>query len=109
MIEFFKEYVAKDKIYTMPEISEIVYDIAEKYGVEKAYVFGSYAYGNAEPESEIDFYIMPGKIKGIWELSGFIEDLEHAFHKKVGVATSIYNKSLADAIRKEMVLVYDHK
>ena len=30
-----------EKVYTIEEIKEMIYDILKKYGIEKAYIFGS--------------------------------------------------------------------
>ena len=42
------------KIYTIDEIREKVKPIAEKYGIEKVWLFGSYARGEATEESDVD-------------------------------------------------------
>ena len=40
-----------EKVYTIEEIKEMIYDILKKYGIEKAYIFGSYARGEANQQS----------------------------------------------------------
>ena len=49
-----------DGIYAVSEISRIIAPILEKYGVSRAYLFGSYARGDALPESDIDLRIDGG-------------------------------------------------
>lgn len=50
-----------DGIYAVSEISRIIAPILEKYGVSRAYLFGSYARGDALPESDIDCVLTAGR------------------------------------------------
>ena len=50
-----------DKLYTLEEIREKVKPIAAAYGVERVYLFGSYARGEATAESDLDFRIDAGR------------------------------------------------
>lgn len=43
-----------DKIYALNEIQVIVNPILQQYGVSRAYLFGSYARGEATGQSDID-------------------------------------------------------
>ena len=45
------------KIYTIEEIREKVKPIAEKYGIEKVWLFGSYARGEATEDRDGDLMI----------------------------------------------------
>ena len=44
-------------MYSIDEIKEIVKPILKKYDVRKAYIFGSYARGEATEESDVDIMI----------------------------------------------------
>ncbi|MDR1050081.1 MAG: nucleotidyltransferase domain-containing protein, partial [Deltaproteobacteria bacterium] len=44
-------------VYSISEIIKIVSPIAKTHGVEKVWVFGSYARGEATSESDIDFRV----------------------------------------------------
>lgn len=44
-------------VYKIEEIAERVRPIAERYGVGKIYLFGSYARGEATEESDIDLLV----------------------------------------------------
>lgn len=44
-----------NKIYAVNEISSIVAPILEAFGVERAWVFGSYARGEATESNDIDY------------------------------------------------------
>ena len=43
-----------EKIYTIEEIKNCIFKILKKYGIEKAYLFGSYARNEANKNSDID-------------------------------------------------------
>ncbi len=75
------------QIYTIDEISDIIVPILNKYKIEKAYVFGSYARGEATSESDIDLYIplLPYKM-GI-RYFGMYEDIQNAIEKRIDVIT----------------------
>ena len=59
-----------DKIYALNEIQAIVKPILQQYGVSRAYLFGSYACGEATGQSDIDLRIDGGKIKSMFGLGG---------------------------------------
>ncbi|MDR1014731.1 MAG: nucleotidyltransferase domain-containing protein [Coriobacteriales bacterium] len=43
--------------YTIDELAGLVTPIAEEYGVERVFLFGSYARGSQNADSDIDFRI----------------------------------------------------
>ena len=95
-------------IYTIDEIKDKVGPIAEKYGVDSANLFGSYACGEATEDSDIDIYIEKGNITNLFLLSGFIQDLEEVLMCHVDVVTTgISDKKFLTAIMKEGVLIYE--
>jgi len=77
------------KIYSIDEIKEKTKDVFEKYRIKKAYVFGSYARGEATQKSDIDIEIVRrgSDIKSLLNLADFEEDLEKALDKCVDVIT----------------------
>ncbi|MDN0069813.1 nucleotidyltransferase family protein [Collinsella ihumii] len=46
-----------DKVLTPHELSEIITPLLKHYGLKSALLFGSYARGEATPESDIDLII----------------------------------------------------
>lgn len=48
--------------------------VGKKYGIRKAYLFGSYAKGKATEDSDVDVVIEKGELRGL-ELSKFRLDL----------------------------------
>ena len=89
---FYKLYInfkggVSMSVYTIEEIAEKVRPIAERYGLGKVYVFGSYARGEATEDSDIDLLVDAEKIKGMFALGGLYSDLEEAFDKKIDMVT----------------------
>ena len=41
-------------VYTVDQIKDKIYPVAEKYGLSKVYLFGSYARGEADEKSDVD-------------------------------------------------------
>ena len=74
-------------IYTIDEIMDKINPILYKYKIEKAYIFGSYARGEATSESDVDLYIplLPSKM-GI-RYFGMYEDIQNAIEKRIDVIT----------------------
>ena len=59
---------------TINEIKDAVEKVGKKYGIKSAYLFGSYARGEANEDSDVDIIIDRGEIRGM-QLSGFRLDL----------------------------------
>ncbi|WP_347489005.1 nucleotidyltransferase domain-containing protein [Desulfoscipio sp. XC116] len=95
------------KVYTVDEIKNIASKIAERHGVERMFLFGSYARGDAKTDSDLDFRIDKGQIRGLFALGGLYADLEDAFGIHVDLLTT---DSLDESFRKEIeseeVLIY---
>ena len=95
-------------IYTIEEIKEKAIPIAIEYEIDSMSLFGSYARGEATNDSDVDFLIEKGKIKGLLDFIGFIQDLEEIFNCHVDVVTTgIEDKSFLSTIKKEGVLIYE--
>ena len=94
-------------VYTLDEIKEKTIPIAEKYGVSRMSLFGSYARGEATDESDVDVLINKGEIKGLIDLVDFINDLEQSLKWNVDIVKkSINNKKFLEKICKDEVLIY---
>ena len=96
-----------DKIYTIDEIKAIAYPIARRYGIAALYLFGSYARGEATPQSDIDFRVDRGDLVDLLELGGLFSDLEDTFQKRVHVVTTqMLSPEFLNSIRTEEILIY---
>lgn len=97
-------------VYTIKEIADIVKPIAEQYGVKKMYLFGSYARGEATEDSDVDFRIDKGSLKGLFSLSGLRISISEALDKDVDLLTT---NSLSDdfinEIKDDEVLIYEQE
>ncbi|NLW69988.1 MAG: nucleotidyltransferase domain-containing protein [Eubacteriaceae bacterium] len=96
-----------DKIYTLNEIQSAVEPIAKQFGLERIYLFGSYARGEATASSDIDFRVDKGNIKGFFVFAALYNALADAFDKPVDVVTThdLDREFLAE-IADEEVLLY---
>lgn len=95
------------RILGINEIRSTVSELGRKYGAEKIYLFGSYARGEANRDSDIDLRIDKGKIRGLFALSGLRLALEDQLGTKVDLLTSdSLDRSFLDRIRGEEVLLY---
>ena len=72
-------------IFTLEDIAKVVKPLTEKYHVKEIYLFGSYARGEADENSDLDFlvYIDEGfKLTNVLALG---EELREALQKKVDI------------------------
>ena len=94
-------------MYTIETIREKVIPIAKKYGVKKISLFGSYARGEADEQSDIDFLYTKGKVLGL-KYFGFVNDLEDEFKCHVDlISDKISDKKFLDEIKNDEVILYE--
>jgi predicted nucleotidyltransferase len=89
-------------------IKNRVAKIAEKYDIERIYLFGSYVNGQAKENSDIDLY-MKSNLYGL-EYFEFIELLRETLKKQVEVLSNktVQEHSKIDReIKKTGVLIYE--
>ncbi|MBR5913325.1 MAG: nucleotidyltransferase domain-containing protein [Selenomonadaceae bacterium] len=93
--------------FTIEEIKNKAIPIAKKYGVKKLSLFGSYARGDADSESDLDFLFKKGKVLGL-EYFGFVFDLEDEFGCHVdAVSEGISDKKFLAEIKVDEVILYE--
>lgn len=94
--------------YTCELIKNVVAPIAEKYRIKKVYLFGSYARGDYNENSDIDLRIEKGDLKGMFALCGFYSDVENALQKNVDILTTgSLEQDFLQSIKKDEVLIYE--
>ncbi len=99
---------AENHIYSLKEIRKIVIPVAEKYQLNSVRLFGSYARGEARPDSDLDFVIDAGETRSLFQLGGIQADLSEAFHKKVDLLTEdSLEQDFRNRIEADEVIVYD--
>lgn len=72
-------------IFTIPDIAKLVKPVVKKYGVEKLYLFGSYARGEAHAGSDLDFLVFGGEGFKLTTIFAFSEELREVLEKDVDV------------------------
>ncbi|MDR1082211.1 MAG: nucleotidyltransferase domain-containing protein [Deltaproteobacteria bacterium] len=94
--------------YTIEDIKRILEPIAQQHGVEHVWLFGSYARGEARPDSDIDLLIDKGKIKGYFQLTDFYLDLADAFKIELDIVIKgdLWEEFI-EQVSKEEILIYD--
>lgn len=90
-----------DKVYAVEEIQRIVHPIFQSHGVSRAYLFGSYARGDATGQSDIDLRIDGGRIKSMFGLGALYQELTEALHKPVDLVTTESLEHPTNAARAE--------
>ena len=92
--------------FTMEEIKQKSIPLAKKYGIKRLGLFGSYARGEARDDSDLDFLINTGKMRGLIQYMGFVLDLEDEFGCHVDVVTDgIEDKDFLNTIKKDEVVL----
>jgi len=82
--------------------------VAVHYGVDRVLLFGSYARGEATQDSDIDFHIDKGDIRGYFRLAGFHRELEEALDISVDVLTTgALDEEFLSRIAGEEVVIYE--
>lgn len=93
--------------YSIEELKEVIIPIAEKYHISKVYLFGSFARGDYNEQSDIDLRIEKGELKGMFALCGFYTEVEEALQMKVDVVTTgSLDEEFLKAIKEEEVTLY---
>ncbi len=98
-------------ILTIDEIREKIRPICEQYKIEKVWLFGSYARGEAREDSDVDLHIKAPKGIGLFGLGGLYADLEEALGKEIDLITRIPEeyKIFKKYVERDEILLYDHQ
>ena len=86
MSQLSKGVMFMDKnIVPLENITALVKPLAEKYHVREIYLFGSYARGEADGDSDMDFLVFGGEGFKLTSILALGEDLRAVLKKKVDV------------------------
>jgi predicted nucleotidyltransferase len=80
-----KEAIMQKKVFTPEELFALVKPIADKYQIREIYLFGSYARGEADEESDLDFLVYGGDKFKRTMIFAFAEELREILKKDVDV------------------------
>ena len=90
-----------------PELEATIRLLLKKYHAEYALLFGSYARGDANKDSDIDLRIDKGAIRGL-QMGGLAADLEDALGIPVDlVPTGSLDSKFLNSISDDEVLLYE--
>ncbi|MDR1734980.1 MAG: nucleotidyltransferase domain-containing protein [Oscillospiraceae bacterium] len=92
---------------TKEQIAAAVETVASKYGIEKVWLYGSYACGDATEESDCDLLIQGGRLRTMLDLSALFLDMKAAIGKPVDIVNMKgIQPSFHRRIETEEVLLY---
>ena len=76
-------------VYTIEEIKNLVAPIIRKYNIPAMFLFGSYARGKADENSELDFLVDTSgtTLTSLIKLGTLYCDLEELFGKRIDLLT----------------------
>ena len=96
-----------ERVLQLREIRDAVTDLGVRYGIGSAWLFGSYARGDATPESDVDLRIEQGNLRGFFALSGLRLALQEQLGANVDLLTSdSLDERFLNRIRGEEILLY---
>ena len=72
-------------VFALNDIVNLVKPIAKKYGVKEIYLFGSYARGEADEDSDLDFLVFGGENFKLTMIFAVVEELRETLKKNVDV------------------------
>lgn len=96
------------KPLAMEAITALVRPLAKKYHVKEIYLFGSYARGEADAQSDLDFLVFGGDGFHLTEILALGEELREVLQKEVDIFEIREVNTDSDfyhTIMKEKVLV----
>ena len=73
------------QIFSLEHIARQIKPLAEKYRVQEIYLFGSYARGEADENSDLDFLVYGGEKFKRTMIFALAEELRELLKKKVDV------------------------
>ena len=87
-------------VLTLKQIKTIIMPILAKHHIYEVYLFGSYARGEANNNSDVDIYCEKGDIKSLLNHVALKNELEAALNKEVDV---IFIGSIMDEFFKQQM------
>ena len=92
---------------SIPRIRECIAPICKKYPIRKAYLFGSYARGNATEKSDVDLRI-EGDIKSFFMLGGIYSELSEALGTELDLLSRLpESEAFKENLKKDEILLYE--
>lgn len=97
--------MAEEAIYTTESLRELMRPLIARYGLQGASLFGSYARGEAGPDSDIDILIDGGPSFKALDVYAFGEDVRQLTGKDVDVfeRSELDEGPFRDAVTREAI------
>lgn len=96
--------------YTIEEIKEKTVPVARSFDIQRMFLFGSYARGEANDRSDVDIYIEKGSLKSLIQYYDFVAQMQKKLECHVDVVTTgIQDKSFLQVVMQEGVLLYERE
>ena len=94
-------------ILTIKEIKCRIKPVMSKHNIKEVYLFGSYARGEANRNSDVDIYCEKGDVASLYDEVDLIEELEKALGKKVDVVTigSQMNEFFKQQLEEDLIRI----
>ena len=94
-------------IYSIEEIKQIAIPIVSEYGIARLGIFGSYARGESNEDSDLDFIMDTDGLIGMIQYNAIIRKLEEEFGCHVDIITTgCSDREFLTRIQKEEILIY---
>ena len=90
----------KPDVLTLKQIKERIFPVLKKYGINEVYLFGSYARGEANNNSDVDIYCEHGDIKSLFDINNLQDELEQSLEKKVDLV--FVNSQMDDYFEQQL-------
>ena len=74
-----------NNVFTLTDIANLIKPIVRKYGEKEIYLFGSYARGDADEDSDLDFLVFGGENFKLTMIFALAEELRETLKKNVDV------------------------
>lgn len=101
-------------VLSIAEIKNKILPVCKQYDVARAFLFGSYARGDATDNSDVDIRIDKGdskKLQGLFAVSAFQLALQDVLGKEVDLITILPQQELYSIFRQHLlndeVLIYE--
>lgn len=86
---------------------EKIIEICKRNDISYCAVFGSFARGEADEDSDVDLLVRFSKPIG-WKFYGIAEDLQDVLGKKVDLATeNMLNKHIRESVLQDLKVIYE--
>ena len=93
---------------TIESIKEAITPIAKEHGLKRVYLFGSYAKGTANEDSDVDLLIEIGTPISLLGLSEILQDAKEAMNISVDLVTKGgMDQDFEEEIAGSEVLIYE--